>query len=91
METVGPLYGWIYIPPDLKGIQYLIPSLQIFSHKVRTGVLAAKRKAIQAQIMEEYLCSMGKIFAEVGYPGPKLNSVGYIDFHLGQTLTTYHK
>ena len=60
-----------------------MPFLQIFAHKVRTGVLAVKNKAIQKQSVEQYIRSVGEIFAAVGAPDPRLNRVGSIDFRLG--------
>ena len=72
-------------PHDLQDIRDKIPFLQIFAHKVRTGVLAANNKPIHKRSVEQYLRSMGQIFAAVGAPG----SMGAIDFRLGRRLATY--
>ena len=49
----------MHIPDDLQDIKYEIPFLQIFSHKVRTGVLAANNKPIHKQSVEQYIRSVG--------------------------------
>ena len=60
----------LHIPHYLQDISDKIPFLQIFSHKVRTGVLAANNKPIQKRSVEQYIRSMGQIFAAVGSPDP---------------------
>ena len=60
-----------------------IPFLQIFDHKVCTGVLTANNKPIHKRSVEQYLRSVGQIFAAVGAPDPRLNSMGAINFRLG--------
>ena len=61
----------------------------MFAHNVRTGVLAANHKPIHKRNVEQHLRSVGQIFAAVGAPDPRLNSMGAIDFCLGQQLATY--
>ena len=39
--------------------------------------------------MEQYLRSVGQIFAAVGAPDPRLNIMGAIEFCLGRQLSTY--
>ena len=41
--------------------------------------------------MEQYIRSVGQIFAAVGAPDPRLNSMGAIDSRLGRQLETYAK
>ena len=65
--------------------------LKIFAHKVRTGVLLANHKPIHKRSMEQYIRSVGQIFATVGAPDPRLNNMGAIDFRLGQQFATYKK
>ena len=65
------------------GFLDVIPFLQIFSHKVCTGVLAANNKPIHKRSVEQYLRSVGQIFAAVEGPDPRLNSMGAIEFCLG--------
>ena len=56
------------ITTDLQGIKDPIPFLQIFSHKVCTGVLAANHKQIHKISVDQYIRSVGQIFAAVGPP-----------------------
>ena len=82
---------WLQIPPDLHGIKDPVPLLQIFSHKVRTGVLAVNNKVIQKISVEQYICSVGQIFAAVGDPDPQFNRVGSIHFRLDRQLAAYKR
>ena len=50
---------WLWVPVDLVGIKDLGPFLHIFLEWIRTGVLAAERKTIQKQSVEQYLYSVG--------------------------------
>ena len=91
--------AWLYIPNYLQDIKDKIPFLLIFVHKVRTGVLAANNKPIHKQSVEKYIRSVGQIFAAMrvpdprlnGAPDPRLNSMGAIDFRLGQQFATHVK
>ena len=83
--------AWLSIPNDLKGVKYPIPFLQIFAHKVHTGVLAANYKPIHKQSVEQYIRSVGQIFAAMGGADPRLNTMGAIDSRLGQKFATYMK
>ena len=74
---------WLRIPDNVQGIRDPIPFLQIFSHKVRTCVLAANHKPIHKQSVDKYICYMIQNFAAVGSPYPRLNTMGAIDFRLG--------
>ena len=56
----------MHIPTDLRGIRDTIPLLQIFPHKVRTGVLVVHHKPVHKQSLEQYIRSVGQIFAAVG-------------------------
>ena len=82
---------WLHIPNDLQGIKDKNPFLQIFAHKVRTGVLAANNKSIHKQSVEQYIRSVEQIFAAVGAPDPRINSMGAIDFRPGRKFAAYAK
>ena len=82
---------WLRIPTYLKGIKYPIPFLQIFAHKVCTGFLAANHKPIHKRSVEQYIRSVGKIFAAMGAPYPRLKTMGSINFRLGRQFVTYTK
>ena len=84
-------FTWLRIPTDLQGIRDTIPFLKIFAHKVRTGVLLANHKPIHKRSMEQYIRSVGQIFAAVGAPDPRLNNMGAIYFRLGRQFATYKK
>ena len=82
---------WIHISPDLHVIKDLVPFLQIFAQKVKTGVLALKKKAIQKRSVEQCIRSVGQIFAVVGAPDPRFNRVGSINFCLVRQLVAYKR
>ena len=63
-------FRWIQIPPDLHGINDPVLFLQIFAHKVCTGVLAVKNKAIKKRILKQYIRYVVQIFVGVGTPDP---------------------
>ena len=84
-------WRWLQIPPDLHCIRYPVPFLQIFAHKVRTGVLLVKKKDIQKRSMEQYIRSLGQIFAAMRGPNPQFDRVGSINFRLVQQLTVYKR
>ena len=58
--------AYLGVSPDLSDVADPIPILQIFGHRVRSGVLAAKGGSIKKRLVEQYLCSVGQIFARVG-------------------------
>ena len=69
----------------------MIPFLQIFAHKVCTGVLAANNKPIHKRSVEQYLRSVGQIFAAVGAPDPRLNSMAPSTFTWNNSLQPTRK
>ena len=79
------------VPSDLAYISDPIPLLQIFAHRVRAGVLAAKGRRIKKRSVEQYLRSVGQIFAILGAQDPRLDRVGKIDFRLRRQLSAYEK
>ena len=79
------------IPTDLQGIDDPIPVLQIFAIRVRSGVLAAAGKKVKKRQVEQYLRSVGQIFACVGAKDPRLDNMGKVDFRLRRQLTCYEK
>ena len=79
------------IPTGLQGIRDPTPFLQIFSHKFRTGFLAVNHNPINKRSVEQCIRSVGQIFAAVGAPDPRLNTMGAIIFLLGQQFATYAK
>ena len=86
-------YGcaWLRIPTDLQGINDPIPFLQIFTHKVRTVILADNHKPIHKRCVEQYIRSVGQIFVDVVSPDPRLNTMSAINFRLEQQFATYTK
>ena len=79
------------VPTDLTYIADPIPLLQIFAHRVRAGVLAAKGRRVKKRSVEQYLRSVGQIFAILGAQDPCLDRVGKIDFCLRRQLSAYKK
>ena len=83
MEKWDTFCASLRIPTNLQGIRDPIPFLPIFSHKVRTYVLADNHKPIYKRSVGGYIRSEGQIFAAVGAPDPRLNNMGAIDFRQG--------
>ena len=90
---MGHLLHRMHIPNDLQDIKDKTPFLQIFAHKIRTGVLEANNKPIHKRRVDQYIRSVGQIFADVGVgaPDPRLNRMVAIDFRLGQQFAAYTK
>ena len=66
---------WLHIPPDIHDIKDPTPFLQILAHRIRTGILAVKKKDIQKRSVDQYIHSVGQIFAALGAPDPQFNRV----------------
>ena len=79
------------IPTDLQGIDDPIPVLQIFAIRVRSGVLAAAGKKVKKRQVEQYLRSVGQIFACVGANVQQLDSMGKVDICQQHRLSYYNK
>ena len=78
-------------PPDLKDIEDPIPFLQIFFERVRSGLLSAQGQPIKKRSVEQYLRSIGQIFASVGANNPRHNHMGKLYFRLVRLLASYQK
>ena len=83
--------AWLGVSADLSDVSDPIPILQIFAHRVRSGVLAAKGQPIKKRSVEQYLRSVGQIFASVGAQDPRLDQLGKLDFRLRRQLAKYQK
>ena len=77
------------IPTDLQGIKDPIHFLKIFAHKVRIGVLSANHNPIHKRSVGQYIRSVGHIFAAMGSPDARLDTMGAIDFRLRGQFSTY--
>ena len=60
--------------------------LQIFTHRVRSGLLAHNMEPVRSHIAEAYLRVVGQTFANVGIGDPHLNKHGSIDHRLQRQL-----
>ena len=82
---------WLQISPNLKDIEDPISFLQIFADRVRAGLLSTQGQLIKKRSVEQYLLSVGQIFASVGSNDPQHNQVGKLYFLLGRQLASYKK
>jgi len=73
-------YQWLQILSTLDGIKDPVPFLQLFAKRVRSGVLAAGGKRLKKRTVEQYLRSVGQIFASVGSADPRHNALGDLGF-----------
>jgi hypothetical protein len=74
--------AWLGVSADLSDVYDPIPILQIFAHRVRSGILAAKGQPIKKRSVEQYLRSVGQIFSSVGGQDPRLYQLGKLKFCL---------
>ena len=79
------------ISPDLKDIEDPIPFLHFFPERARAVIMSVQGQPIKKQSVEQYLCSIGQIFASVGANDPLHNRMGKINFWMGLHLESYHK
>jgi hypothetical protein len=63
----------------------------MFAHQVRTGQLATDGRPVRKWTVEQYLRSVAQIFASVGAPDPRHNTIGKTDFRLACQFRTYDK
>ena len=83
------LCSWLHITPDLEGIEDPIPFIQIFSEPISSGILSVQVNPIKKRSFNQYLCSIGQIFASVGTDNPRHNRMVNIDFFQGRQLASY--
>ena len=81
----------MHTTPDLQGIKDPIPFLQIYAEHVRTRIISAKEVPIKKRSIDQYLRSIGKIFASVGADETINNHMGKLHFRLGRQLESYHR
>ena len=79
------------IDPEIEGIEEPIPFLQISAERVGYVLLYTQWTPIEKRLVEQYLCSISKIFSSVGANNPHHNSMGKLDFRLGCHLESYQK
>ena len=77
--------SWLHIPTNLQGISDPITLLHIFAEHVRSGILSATGDIMNRSV-EQYLWSIGQIFAAEGDDEPRHNKLGNIKFRLGRQL-----
>lgn len=67
------------------------PLLQIFAARYCVGTLAPSQSAVRSRTVEDALHAVGQTLASMGYPDPRLQASGKLDFHLQQQLQGYAK
>ena len=63
----------------LDKIRDLVPFLQIFTRRVRSGLLAHNEEPVRSRTAEAYLRAVGQMFANVGIEDPRLKQHRSID------------
>ena len=61
----------------------------MFSEQIHSRALAAKLKPIQNSSVEQYLRSLGRIFAAVGNTDTRLNTIGGLKLTIGQYIAPH--
>ena len=81
--------GTLGLPSDLEGVRDPIPLLQIFGHRVRSGEYAIHGAGIRKRSVEQYLRSVGQVFAGMEAHDIKPDALGKTDYRLGRQLRSY--
>ena len=68
-----------------------VPILQIFTRRVRSGLLVHNGETVRSRTAEAYLRVVGQTFANVGIGDPRLNKHGSIDHRLQRQLRGWTK
>ena len=72
-------------------LQDLVPFIQIFTCRVKSGLLAHNGDPVRSCTAEEYLPAVGQTFANVGIGDPRLNKHGIIYHRLQRQLRGWEK
>ena len=75
----------------LNKVQDLVPFLQIFTRRVRSGLLAHNGEPVRSRTAEAYLRAVGQTFANVGIEDPCLNKHESIGHSLQRQLQGWTK
>ena len=75
----------------LDKVRDLVPFLQIFTSRVRSGLLAHNGEPVRSRTAKAYLRAVGQTFANVGIGDPRLNKHGSIDQRLQRQLRGWTK
>jgi hypothetical protein len=54
-------------------------------------MIAPSRAAVHSRTLEGALCTMGKMYAALGYPDPRLAPLSTLGFFLSRQLLAYKK
>ena len=68
-----------------------VPFLQIFTGRVRSGLIAHNGEPVRSSTAKAYLWAVGQTFANVGIGDPRLNKHGSIDHRLQRQLRGWTK
>jgi hypothetical protein len=77
--------------PFLSDIHNPLTLLQIFAARYRVGTLAPSTSPVRSRTVEGTLCAVGQTFTALGYPDPRLQPSGRLDFRLHRQLQGYAK
>jgi hypothetical protein len=77
--------------PWLSDIDDPIPILQIYANRYRVGTLAPSGSPVKARTVEAALRAVGQTYAALGFPDPRLQDSGRLDFRLHRQLQYYGK
>ena len=73
---------WLGVRADLSDVRYPVPILQFFSHRVRADLLVERGLHIQNHSVNQYLLSVGQIFASVGAIDQRMDTLVNVNFWL---------
>ena len=75
----------------LDKVQDPVPFIQIYTRRIRSGLLAHNGEPVRSRTAEAYLRVVGQTFANVGIGYPRLNKHRSIDHRLQQQLRGWTK
>ena len=74
---------------DLSDAHDMVPILQIFAQRVRSGILIASVHQIWKRSINKYLHLLGQIFVSVGYLNSQMDSMGNVTFWIQHQIFKY--
>jgi len=69
----------------------IIPLLQVFAHRYRTGEISPSQSAVRGRTVGDALRAVGQTMAHMGLDNPRLQPSGKLDLRLSRLLSAYNK
>lgn len=73
----------------MEGIRDPVPFLQVLAHRIRTGAASRSGQPVRADRVRDEIYAVGKAFAHLGLPDPRLTVGGALDPRLSSLFRAY--